>query len=91
MFFKDADFNEKFLVLQISRLGFANRLRTLADWYAIAKSYNRTLLVNWIASPDCSASFTDLFENGPSLNFQGTGKSTLLKTQIRYIYERLNC
>ena len=56
---------ERLLILIVSRLGLANRLRTIADWYQIANLSNRTLLVSWEATPDCNAKFTDLFVDGP--------------------------
>jgi len=57
--------SERLIVLILSRLGMANRLRALADWYSIALMSNRTLLLSWEATPDCNARFTDLFIDGP--------------------------
>ena len=57
--------HERMIVLIISRLGLANRLRAVADWYQIATISDRTLLVSWEATPDCNAEFTDLFVDGP--------------------------
>lgn len=59
----------KYIVLSVERLGLANRLRTLADWYQIAQYSNRILLVNWIPTLECNCSFIDLFE-GASNDFK---------------------
>ena len=45
---------EKYIVLKISRLGLANRLRSLADWYSISVVSNRSLLVSWEPTLDCN-------------------------------------
>jgi hypothetical protein len=58
--------DRKYLFLNIAGLGLANRLRTLHDWYQIAKNTNRTLLVNWVPSVDCNASFSELFSSWPT-------------------------
>ena len=71
-FFDGADMDERFIVVKVSRLGLANRLRTLADWYNIAVTQNRTLLVNWIPAADCNVMLTDLFESGPTKKFEST-------------------
>lgn len=55
----------RYIVLIVDRLGLANRLRTIADWYNIASLSNRVLLVTWKPALDCNISFTDLFEAGP--------------------------
>jgi hypothetical protein len=57
--------SERYIVVLIARLGLANRLRSLADWYQVAVISNRTLLVAWQATHDCNAQFTELFESGP--------------------------
>lgn len=56
---------ERYLVLLLTRLGLANRLRTMADWYQIAAMSRRTLLVSWEPTLDCNAKFDDLFVDGP--------------------------
>lgn len=56
---------ERLLVLILSRLGLANRLRSLADWHQVAIQSNRTLLVSWQATSDCNTHFFDLFQGGP--------------------------
>ena len=61
---------ERFIVVRVSRLGLANRLRTLADWYNIAVTQNRTLVVNWIPAVDCNVMLTDLFESEPMEKFE---------------------
>lgn len=63
-FFDDEYDDGKYILLLVSRLGLANRLRTMADWHQIAVSSNRTLLVSWESTIDCNASFTDLFVSG---------------------------
>jgi len=63
-FFGERD-DKRYLVLLVHRLGLANRLRTIADWYAIARLSDRTLLVSWKPTEDCNVKFTDLYESGP--------------------------
>lgn len=56
---------QRSIVVIISRLGLANRLRSLADWYQIALMSNRELLVSWEPTWDCNAKFDDLFVEAP--------------------------
>ncbi|KAJ1432033.1 hypothetical protein B484DRAFT_35638 [Ochromonadaceae sp. CCMP2298] len=63
-FFRDLP-DERYIVLILSKLGMANRLRSMADWYHVASLSNRTLLVSWEAARGCNAKFSDLFESGP--------------------------
>ena len=56
---------KRYIVLSADRLGFANRIRSVADWHAIAVLSGRTLIVSWTATADCNAAFTDLFQAGP--------------------------
>jgi hypothetical protein len=56
---------QRYLVLQLERLGMANRLRVLADWYRLAQLSNRHLLLSWVPSFDCNISFSELFLEGP--------------------------
>ena len=58
------DSNKRYLIVRIHRLGLANRLRCMADWYQIAARANRHLLVSWAATPDCNISFPELFIGG---------------------------
>jgi hypothetical protein len=55
----------KYLLLELNRLGLANRLRSMADWYTIAVKHKRELIVRWIPSPECNAEYDTLFEAGP--------------------------
>lgn len=57
--------SERYLVLHSHRLGMANRLRTIADFYQVAVVTNRTLLLSWVPEVDCNISFTELFGDGP--------------------------
>ena len=57
--------NKRYLIILISRLGLANRLRSIADWHQIALLSGRSLLVAWQANAVCNALFTDLFESVP--------------------------
>ena len=82
LFFDGADMDERFIIAKVSRLGLANRLRTLADWYNIAVVHNRTLLVNWIPAGDCNVMLTELFESGPKEKFE----SRRVVVYIGYIY-----
>ena len=63
--FGDTTINKRYIILLISRLGLANRLRSIADWHQIALLSDRSLLVGWQANADCNALFTDLFESVP--------------------------
>ena len=63
--FDSSTSNKRYLILLVSRLGLANRLRSIADWHQIALLSDRSLLVAWQASADCNALFTDLFESVP--------------------------
>ena len=57
--------SERYLVLNLERLGLANRLRAMADWYHLADISNRKLLLSWLPSAECNVSFLDLFQDGP--------------------------
>lgn len=52
---------EKYLLLLVPRLGLANRLRSIADWTAIAAISSRKLLISWEVGRECNARFDDLF------------------------------
>ena len=54
--------NNRCIVLLLRRLGLANRLGSLADWYLVARTTNRKLIVSWTPSPDLNASFDKLFD-----------------------------
>ena len=56
---------QRYIVLSAHRLGFANRIRSVADWHALAVLSGRSLLVSWASTADCNAAFTDLFQAGP--------------------------
>lgn len=64
-FFSNFQPDQRYIVLIISRLGLANRLRSLADWHTVSLLSNRTLLVSWAATVDCNATFQSLFEAAP--------------------------
>jgi hypothetical protein len=53
------------IVLVLESMGLANRLRAVADWFVVAKSSNRKLLLVWQRSTECNASFDDLFVSWP--------------------------
>jgi len=55
----------RYIVLQIERLGLANRLRTIADWHNLALLSHRTLLLSWLPTPDCNGTFAELFDEIP--------------------------
>jgi hypothetical protein len=59
------DEKTRYLVLYLNTLGFANRIRSVADFYTIAVYSGRTLLLAWQPSQDCNVTFTDLFQSGP--------------------------
>ena len=60
-----ADPNLNYLVILIDRLGLANRLRIIAGFHSIAIFTNSTLVVIWVKSDECGASYSDLFEKSP--------------------------
>ena len=60
----DFELNKRYIILRLHRLGLANRIRSMADWYQIVGQFERHLLVSWLPTPDCNVSFTDMFENG---------------------------
>ena len=55
----------KLLIVTISRLGLANRLRALADWYSVATLMKRTLVISWQPTIECNVAIEDLFEELP--------------------------
>lgn len=64
-FFEVTDKDKRYIILQITRLGLANRLRSVADWYVIGRLTNRDLLVSWEPTIECNISFNELFDDGP--------------------------
>ena len=68
----DQEKHSKVLILILSRLGLANRLRSMADWYSIAIASERKMIVMWDITRDCTAGYTDLFE-GESLDLTVIG------------------
>lgn len=61
----DKSRGSRYLVLHLNTLGFANRIRTVADFYTMAVYSGRTLLLSWVPSVECNTTFTELFESGP--------------------------
>ena len=59
---ENATEDKKFLVLFITSLGLANRLRAIADWYIISRASNRHLILSWQPTLECNAEFADLFD-----------------------------
>lgn len=57
--------NSQQIIVHFSRLGLANRLRTIADWYNISIRSQRSLVVLWEVTRDCQSKFSDLFVSGP--------------------------
>jgi hypothetical protein len=62
---KESESPTKHIVLLISRLGLANRLRSMADWHQIAMESGRELIVSWEPTYDCNVAFHDLFQGAP--------------------------
>ena len=56
----------KYLVLHVKTLGFANRMRVIADMNLVSSLTNRQLLVSWQPTRECNISIVDLFEELPS-------------------------
>ena len=48
----------RYLVLIMARFGLANRLRAMADWYAVALRSQRRMLVAWRPTNECNATFS---------------------------------
>ncbi len=68
-FFPDPGFqidkHKKYLLINFQKLGLANRLRSLADWYSVARLVKRHLIISWRPTPDCNIKFEELFESTP--------------------------
>jgi hypothetical protein len=83
--------SNRYLVIVLNRLGLANRLRSVADWYEIALLSNRVLIVSWHPTSDCNATFSDLFESAPErlkvlpylLPFDSTEAISMLESKAR--------
>ena len=54
-----------YLVLQIQTLGFANRVRVMADMNLAASLSDRQLIISWEPTLDCNVNITDIFEEIP--------------------------
>ncbi len=52
-------------MLILSRLGFANRMNSIVDWYQVALESNRSLIVSWEANLDLNIEFNQLFKEIP--------------------------
>ena len=61
----DGNKHPRYLVLQIQTLGFANRVRVMADMNLAATLSDRLLLVSWEPTLDCNINITDIFEEIP--------------------------
>ena len=57
--------NQRYIVLILSRLGFANRMHSIVDWYQVALESNRSLIVSWEANPDLNIEFHELYKEIP--------------------------
>jgi hypothetical protein len=62
----ELDSSGRYIILSLHDLGFANRIRSIADFSKIALISNRTLLLSWLPSPACNITFDELYESGPS-------------------------
>lgn len=72
-----AAITQKHLVVHLSRLGLANRLRSMADWFNVASIAERYLVVVWDITDDCKAGYHDLFGATPQyLVIDNDGSST---------------
>ena len=84
------------LVVHLSRLGLANRLRSIADWFNIATISRRFLIVIWDVTDDCKAGFHELFMESQSLvvidNYDGTTIEEITENfrQFSTIFKVLN-
>ena len=68
---------QRYLVVRLHRLGLANRLRSMADLHLIATSSNRHMLISWLPTIDCNASFLDLFVSGMEGSYTMTSRNHL--------------
>lgn len=57
--------HSKYLIVIIFRLGLANRLRSLADWYQVAQLMDRVLIVSWQPSEECNCPLELLLDEIP--------------------------
>ena len=66
--FDNVNMNEssKYIVLHIQKLGFANRIRVLADMSLIASITKRILLFSWEPTQECNIEFSEIFEDLPT-------------------------
>ena len=70
------------IILRLTRLGLANRLNALADWYIISRISSRVLVVSWEPTPDCNARFEELFQSCPQNVY--LLRDSLLKDQLLF-------
>lgn len=83
------EFPESSVVLPVSALGLANRLRVIASALHLAKLANRRLIVLWQPSSECSTSFSSLFSITPELNKDIVIADLMDNVSDRYIFESL--
>lgn len=74
--------HKSFYVLPITLLGFANRMRILAGFYAIAVQEKRHLIVLWQPTTDCDAAFHEIFEETDKFSVYSFPRSELSTTDI---------
>ncbi|KAF9428075.1 hypothetical protein BGZ94_003440 [Podila epigama] len=62
-----AQSKKRFLVFQPSDDGLGNRLQALLSSVVLAMLSRRAIILDWVATPQCNANFTDLFEHPKGL------------------------
>ncbi|KAF9433291.1 hypothetical protein BGZ76_009645 [Entomortierella beljakovae] len=60
---------KKYLVFQPSDDGLGNRLQALLSSVVLAMLTRRAFILDWVATPQCNANFTDLFQQPENLNW----------------------
>ncbi|KAG0225934.1 hypothetical protein B0O80DRAFT_425464 [Mortierella sp. GBAus27b] len=60
---------KQFLVFQTSDDGLGNRLQALLSTVVLAMVTKRAIVLDWMATPQCNANFTDLFQQPENLQW----------------------
>ncbi|KAG0257928.1 hypothetical protein BG011_003659, partial [Mortierella polycephala] len=60
---------KKFLIFQPSDDGLGNRLQALLSTVVMAMVTKRAIILDWVATPQCNANFTDLFQQPEGLSW----------------------
>jgi hypothetical protein len=56
---------KKYVLLNLQKLGLANRLRAVSDWYVVSRQLGRDLIVSWKPFGDCQIGLDEMFDSFP--------------------------